>query len=285
MRYVSYPADILHHWALGGILYTGATSYDCYPQGAASVTVTAGALSWQDGAAATLVAASGIAAPYYLTHLAHVDSAATGSAQFTLSTTSAQNTRQVFHRLRYSTSSYMDVTPLIPYRTDANDATTITAGAENPSLALKAYLEVLKTYPQPVPDLMRIDPTAASAIIPTTPAGTNIVAAAGAWNYTASPTQLIAATATAILIYAVTISSASAGDAQVSYMTGGAGVEVEFAVFGIPRAAGTATLAVTYVLPFPIYVPTGTRIAARSRSSAGGTTHQAGYTYVPLPLF
>lgn len=285
MRTVSYPGDLIQQWALGGVLYSGATNYDCYPQGAAATTLTAGGLSWSPGAAGTLIAAGGITNGFYLTHVSETTLTTAPSTTITLSTTSNQNVRQVAFQPDVQTTITPDVIPLVPWLVPASDAVTAQAASESPSAQSVAYLGVLKKYPQPVPDLMRIDPTVASAIQPTTPTGTVVTAAAGAWNYTAAPTQLIAATATAILIYSVTISSVSAVDFQVSFMTGGAGSEVEFGVFGVPRRVGTALQLFTFALPFPIFVPTGTRIAARSRSSAGGTAHECGYTYVPIPLY
>lgn len=284
MRVLPGPATVLTQFRQGGVLFTGSTVYDCYPQGAAPATITAGTPAYTAGADTTLISAGGITSPFILSHLATCDSTASGLDIVTLNTTSQSAVRQVYRRLYYDTTSYMDTQALLLYRVPGSDAVTANSLSKVSGHVIQAYLEVCVGNPQVIPDLMRVDATSASAIAPTTAAGTAVTAAAGAWNYTASPTTITASTSTAILITSLTMTSAAAVHAQVSFMTGPNPSEVAFAVIGLPRTAGTSLAGTTYTLPFPIYVPSGVRIAGRARSSAGGTVHQMGYGYVPVPI-
>lgn len=283
------PGALLHKLGVGGVVLSGATSYDCYPQGAAPATVTGAAQANTDGAATTLIAAAAIAADYIATHLATVMNSATltGTAFVSLRQVAAGTVRRfIADRSRYSTSSYMECWPLVPSLFAGGLGAEAVLRCEQPSFVKLVYLEICKAQPHLIPDLLRIDPRSASDLLPTTPAGTAVVAAAGAWNYTAAPTQIAASVGTSpILVTAVHITSAAAVHAQVSLMTGAGAAEVEWGVFGIPRVAGVEVMGISYPLPYPVLIPAGTRLAARARSSAGGTTHEVGVTYVPVPLY
>lgn len=282
-------------WALRkmgqlGIINIGATAYDSYPQAVVAPTITSSVTPYTLGVATTLIAAAGITPDFYATHLAWVlaAGATNGNTRAQIRTLAGQDRRSVGARLTTSTSSYPVLHQLAPYRFAGGSGVDIVSSSEVGGQTQRAYLEVLKVEPEPMPSLMRADPTAASALFPTTSAGTSINSAAGAGTYTAVPVQITASVgAASVLIYSVQITSAAAVDLQVSVMTGAGGAEVEWGVFGMPRSAGVALLGVQYILPFPVLVPATTRLAARVRNNTTGAAvaSEVGIGYVPLPLY
>lgn len=270
-----------------GIVNIGALAYDSFPQAAVATTAITGAIPFTDGAAATPIAGGGITVPYIVTHLTPVWVTNTsGTIMWTIRPAGSGSLRYLTDRTRYSTSTYMDAWPVLPYQMDASAALELLIRGEPISASKKAYVEVCKVNPVAIPSLLRVDPRTASAIFPTTATATAVNSAAGTGTYGAY-VQITASVGTPnVLIYSVTISSNAAVDVQVAFSTGAAAAEVDWGVFGIPRTAGTAVMGITYNLPFPVLVPGGTRIAARVRNNTSAAVAQSecGFAYCTIPL-
>lgn len=107
--------------------------------------------------------------------------------------------------------------------------------------------------------------------LPTGAGPTQATANVAAWTYGAYA-QIIAATTVDLWVVGVQLSGVATVDTlhEVAIAVGAGAAEVDFGVF--PYSDNDANSTATFGLPYPVKVPTGTRLACRARNTGAAAT-------------
>jgi hypothetical protein len=284
--YGSRLEDTIGRLGLGGVMQIGQLNWQSYPIAAAATTIT-GAAANVDGATATIIAAAAIADPYIITHICQGGGAtADFSWRLKLQDTGA-TVRRIIVGQTQNDEAASDTLPytrtLLPYRIGAAlGVQGILACSVGGPEEIKVYISTLLTQPQMWPSLMKAAPAVNSAIVPTTATGTTIVSSGVPWAWPASYTEITAGIATPILVTSVILRTYDhQDDKQISIASGGS--EIDWGIFGVAGIANNTGMNAAYnLMPYPLYVPANTRLAARIRSAGNAATIYVTLEYIPL---
>lgn len=292
-----------------GVAYPGKLWWDCFPQGAASASVTTGTADNTDAAAVTLISNGGIPVvpgypiSYYLTHVAYTCPTPPGSTnriRIKLRTPTAGTVRRfILDTPPAPSDTARDrVHALWPYPVPGGDGVDMLVAKNTGSATartFRVYLTVVRSeFPPPNPQYML---PAAQSVGGTLPDDTEMEGitshASVAWQFGDYAT-LTNGLDDPVLITAVNLGRGdpdSSGngnneDAQISFATSAPnGSFQDWGIFGLPTVGSNIQGAVAYeLMPFGFYLPAGMRLAARVRASATGLSFNAGVEYVTLPL-
>lgn len=283
-------------WGLGvrGIVPPGALAWQTYPSAAGNASVHGNTTDAADSIAVGVIAPGAITTPYYITHINEVEQNRDGGriSRSKIQDFSGNNLRIFrFQNPAKQTSGIKFgnnlVQEILAMSMPGGSGVKFVVATDNNSFDIEhgCYVTVLLVEPQIVPALLTKTPTALGAVLPTTAAGLALTSGSTEWTFPASYSQLTAGLATGAIVTTVIISSTSINNGQVAFATGGAGSEIDWGIFPWADPVGTTLTAARYsLMPFPLYLPPSTRLAARARSGNPSDTFNVGIEYLPIPL-
>lgn len=276
-----------------GVVPTGALAWNTYPVAARAEVFIGSATAGANGPTVGLIAPNLLSLPYHVTHLNWASFTPQGNnvCRWTLQDSLGVTRRVItFQRPNKVTGgvifgqSVVASIPPIPLPPTLGVKAAIALDSSGNLLSTRAYLTALLVQPKIVPALLAVAPTALGAVLPTTAAGTVVTQGVASWAY-GSYVQLTAGLSTGALVTAVNFTSLSDEDGQIAFASGGAGSEVDWGVFGWAEPGGGRLVGARYsLMPYPLYVPASTRLAARGRGPKGSDTFNVGLEYIPIPL-
>lgn len=262
-------ASYLTSLGVGGVLMSGALSWECRPTNSVTHAVVAGAAD-TDGSADEVVSAGSIARPYYVTHLAWALDQSAIHCRFKI--LEGTNVVRIFTGI--SRENTQDV-PMLnriypPYRMAANASTNVIMATTTGTETANYYLEIMRGTPLTILQFTSRLPRQSQTVLPIGAVGADEIellspevnAIPGTWG---DYTEIDAGQTGAYLIYGVTLIRKQSQDNIMAFATGAEGSEVVWGTFGTPTISTEgANSQIFYDLrPWPVYVPPATRLSGR----------------------